>query len=129
MLFFIVDLFFRIIFSYPILVFFLSFLYYFFIPCIFFSATLCFYCIIVCRMKRYSTALELAKENVMSRSQAARRALLDCGSAAPSPQTARSRHASLPAGPTASTWERPLVPVCAPACETSSSRHDDVSIC
>ena len=63
-------------------------------------------------MKRSSRAVDLAKSNVMSRSQSARRALSDHGYAAPSPQAPRPRHASLPAGATASTWVPPVVAVC-----------------
>ncbi|KAF0138435.1 MAG: hypothetical protein FD143_3661, partial [Ignavibacteria bacterium] len=66
----------------------------------------------MCRMKRSSSAVELAKSNVMSGSEAGRRALADHGYAAPSPQAARRRHASLPADATASTWVPPVVPVC-----------------
>ena len=63
-------------------------------------------------MNRSSSAVELAKSNVMSGSEAGRRALADHGYAAPSPQAARRRHASLPADATASTWVPPVVPVC-----------------
>ena len=63
-------------------------------------------------MKRSSSALELVKTKLMSRPDAAARALADHGYAAPSPQAARRRHASLPAGVTASTWVPPVVSVC-----------------
>ena len=71
------------------------------------------FCFIMCRMKRSSSAVELVKTKVMSRPDAATRALADHGYAAPSQQAARRRHASLPAGATGSTWVPPVVPVCA----------------
>ena len=67
----------------------------------------------MCRMKRSSRAVELAKSRMMSRPDAATRALADHGYAAPSPQTARHRHASLPAGVRPSACVPPVVPVCA----------------
>ena len=67
----------------------------------------------MCRMKRSSGALELAKSSLMNRRDAATRALADHGYAAPSTQTASHRHASLPAGIMPSTWVPPVVPVCA----------------
>ena len=70
-----------------------------------------FFCFIMCRMKRSSSDVVLAKSNVMSGSEASRRALADHGYAAPSPQASRRRHASLPADATASTWVPPVVPV------------------
>ena len=70
-----------------------------------------FFCFLMCRMKRSSSALELTKSSMLIRPNAATRALADHGYAAPSPQATRRRHASLPAGSTASTWVPPVVPV------------------
>ena len=81
------------------------------------------------RMKRFSSAIELANSTVMSRSQTERRGIADHGYGAPSPQAARGRHASLPAGATTSKLLSPVVPVCVTPSETSSTRDDDVSIC
>ena len=63
-------------------------------------------------MHRSLSSGELAHGSVVSRAQAASRALADHAFAGPSQPAARRRHASLPAGATASTWVPPLVPVC-----------------
>ena len=54
----------------------------------------------MCSLRRTTSAVELAKANLLSASQAAL-----------SPQAARRRHASLRADATASTWVPPVVPV------------------
>ena len=63
----------------------------------------------LCRMKRASSAADLANASVMSRSDAAIRAVADHGYATPPPKAMRGRHASLPIGATASTWVPPVV--------------------
>ena len=83
------------------------------------------------RMKRSPCAVDMGKSNVMSRSQAARRARSDHGYGAPSPQATTPRHASQTAGATATTRVPPVVPRCVgpPAkrrrCDTKSSQIAD----
>ena len=70
-----------------------------------------FFCFILFRMKRYSSAQELMKTNGMSRSDAATRALIGDGYPAQPPQAARRRHAFLPAAVTPSTCVPHFVPI------------------
>ena len=66
----------------------------------------------VFRMHRSLTSADVAHASVVSRSEAASRALADHGYAAPSQPAARHRHASLAACAKPSAGMTPVVPVC-----------------
>ena len=61
------------------------------------TQTLCFYWCIIYIMKRSSSAVDLWKSKVMSRTHASRWSLPDQAYAAPLPKANRSRHSTLPA--------------------------------